>query len=483
VTGAPTRARRRAGTGDDTPDTLRDRLLAAMAEPGCPLCGLVREQERRYFFWFFAEHYHAPETLAQLVASHGFCRGHAGRLAVRGEDKAAAIGVVYEIVSSRVGSELAAEGARPRPTWPPRALGRCPACASRERTEHRFLESLAELLQDGDEPGRYRPPHLLCHSHLRQLEPYLGVAALQRVLGIHLRWLGGAAPPVEPRPRPDAGRAGARPGPAEETAAGNAERGSLASLVREAALDDVAASVDAVERAPLDVERAVRGALDAPDRCPVCAATTDALHAWQGYCEAHVSGGERPGDLLPTCDAHVSAFLASAGPALRLAVLQNLAARVNDTLTRAQAALAEAPARTRRARLARLASGPRESPEQRARDTLRRDIACPVCSMLGTAEARAVTLLDVLLRRDPDARRYAAGHGLCLRHLRVALAPGSGASQARALLRHAQGDVELLAWRLREAGRLDAWNVRPLPDVPDQTVWRRALYRYVGEPS
>lgn len=482
MTRARSSARRRAGAGDDTPDTLRERLLAAMAEPGCPLCGLVREQERRYFFWFFAEHYHTPETLAQLVASHGFCRGHAGRLAVRGEDRAAAIGMVYEIVSSRVGSELAAEGARPRPTWPPRALGRCPACASRERTERRFLESLAELLQDGDEQGRYRPPQLLCHSHLRQLEPYLGVAALRHVLGVHLGWLGEAAPQGEPRSRPDAGRAGARAA-AEDAAAGAAEQGSLVSLVREAALDDVAPALDALERAPLDVERAVRGALDAPDRCPVCVATSDGLHAWQGYCEAHVSGSERIDDLLPTCDAHVSAFLASGGPALRVAVLRNLAARVDDTLTRALAALAEAPAHTRRGRVARLVSGPREPPEQRARETLRRDIACPVCAMLGTAEARAVALLDALLRSDPDARRYAAGHGLCLRHLGAALAPGSGAGRARALLRHAQGDVELLAWRLREVGRLDAWNVRPLPGVPDQTVWRRALYRYVGEPS
>lgn len=483
ILGGVARARGRAGLEppDTAPDTLRERLLAAMEEPGCPLCGLVREQERRYFFWFFAENYHAPETLASLVASHGFCQHHAGRLAVRHADKASAIAVVYELVSRKVSAELAAEAARERPTWPSHDLGRCPACASRERSERRFLGALADLLSDSRERARYRSPHLLCQSHLQQLEPLLPVAELRHVLQVHLAWLEAAVR------RSAAGLEGESRGavegadPASDAGGDPGGAASLGSLVRDVDPPEAAAPLRG-DRDPLDVEGAVGRALDDAERCPVCAAGTDALHAWRAYCDAHISDGEPVDDLLPTCDAHVSAFLADGGPELRDATLRQLAGRVRDTLARTLAALQEDRSGSWRERSARLLSGAREPPEERARRTFRRAIPCPVCSMLATTDVRALALLDVLLRAGPAAARYARGHGICLRHLRAAT-PGSAApGEARALLRHARADVELLAWRLRETGRLDGWNLRPLTVVADETTWRRALYRYVGEP-
>jgi hypothetical protein len=459
---------------DDAPDTLRDRLLAAMDEPGCPLCRLVREQERRYFFWFFAENYHAPETLEQLVASHGFCRQHATGLAARHEDRAAAIAVVYEIVSRTVGAELAAEARRKRPAWPPRALGRCPACADRERTERRFLEALAELLADDRERARYHSPHLLCFTHLQGLEPLLGGPDLRRVVEIHLAWLDEAAR--------QAGHDGARGTPDAGSGADGVEGTSLASLVKDAEVADVAPAYCGLDGDPLDVERAVSRVLDDDERCPVCAARTNARLAWERYCEAHVGDREPIDELLPTCDVHVSSLLEHGGQELRAATLRHLAGRVRDMLSRTSAALPGGRVGFWREGLRRLQSGGGEPGDRHARRTLRRGVSCPVCSVLATTESRALELLGALVRSGPDAERYARGHGVCLRHLQAAVSESADPGDARRLLQHARGDVELLTWRLREAGRLEGWHVRPLPRVPDEAVWRRALYRYVGEP-
>lgn len=449
-----------------------------MEEPGCPLCRLEREQERRYFFWFFAENYHAPETLASLVASHGFCQQHASRLAACGEDRAAAIGVVYELVSRKVAAELAAELGRERPTWPVRSLGRCPACASRERAERRFLEALAEVLRDSRVRSRYHPPHLLCQSHLRRLEPLLRVDDLRHVLEVHLAWLGNAGSGADAGSGRSAGDAGA--GAAEGAA--SAESTWPSPLVRDVDLADVALAPGDAADDRLDVERAVGGSLDDAERCPACVARSEALRAWQRYCQAHVADVAPIDDLLPACDVHVSLFLERGSPELRAAILRHLAGRVRDTLARTLTALQEEVAGGGwRWRLSRLLSGAREPPELRARGTLRRAVPCPVCAMLATTEVRALDLFDVLVRARPGAERYARGHGLCLRHLRAATARGADPDAARALLQHARVDAELLAWRLREGGRLGAWNVRPLPAVPDEAAWRSALYRYVGE--
>ncbi|MEJ2666425.1 MAG: hypothetical protein P8Z81_04885 [Deinococcales bacterium] len=474
-------ARGRVGVrgADDTPDTLRERLLAAMDEPGCPLCRLVREQERRYFFWFFAENYHAPETLGRLVASHGFCRQHATGLAARHADRASAIAVVYELVSRKVGVELAAEARRKRPAWPPRTLSRCPACADRERTERRFLEALAELIRDGGGRARYRPPHLLCLTHLQGLEPLLGGADLRRVVEVHLAWLDQAAraDPDGARRTPDAGSG------ADGDEGASDERAALASLVKDVGVVEVAAAHRGLGGDPLDVERAVSRVLDDDERCPVCAARTNALLAWERYCEAHVGDREPIDELLPTCDVHVSSLLAHGGQELRAATLRHLAGRVRDTLSRTLAALPGERAGSWPGMLRRLLSGGGEPGDQRARRTLRRGVSCPVCSELATTEDRALSLVGTLVRSGPGAERYGRGHGVCLRHLSAAVSERTDPSDARRLLEHARSDVELLTWRLREAGRLDGWNVRPLPGVPDEAVWRRALYRYVGEPT
>lgn len=242
---------------------------------------------------------------------------------------------------------------------------------------------------------------------------------------------------------------------------------------------------DAADADPADSELAVRTAvertLDDVDHCPVCAAQAEAYHAWSRFCEARAGGPEPIDELLPTCDEHVAAFLVHGSDRLGERTLANVAPLLRDVLVRTLGELeADGPsswwARVRVAVLSRR----REPSALRARRALHRRPACPVCAMQHDAEIRALDLCALLVRTAPGRRRYERGHGLCLRHLRVAMATGYGPGVSPLLLEQAQLQLELLAWDLHEAGRLDAWTARPLPRASEWESRRRALYRFQG---
>lgn len=56
-------------------------LLARMTDEGCPVCHLIANSDRDYFFWFFNEHYYEAHTLDALTLSLGFCLAHGASLA------------------------------------------------------------------------------------------------------------------------------------------------------------------------------------------------------------------------------------------------------------------------------------------------------------------------------------------------------------------------------------------------------------------
>lgn len=443
---------------------MRDRLLAAMEEPGCAVCQVGLEQERRYFFWFFAENHHAPETLARLVDAQGFCLRHARGLAAGGDDHEAALASVYEFLARKTAARLSEVHRREADPWPGGTLGRCPACASREGAEERLLDPLAELLSDERARERYRSPHLLCHTHLQWLESHLDAGTLRWVLARHRSALDAAME--------QSSEAESRP----------SRRPRLASRVREVDVSAVFPEHEAdLNGAELAVRTAVDRTLDDDGHCPVCAAQAEAYKAWARFCEAHAEVREPIEDLLPTCDEHVAAFLVHGSDRLRERTIANLAPLLRDVLVRSLADLDPGTPTSWWKRLrAVLAFGRSESGERRARRTLQRRPACPVCSMQKDAEIRALDLLSVLIQSGPGKRRYDHGHGLCLRHLRTALTTRYGSEVRSALLEHARLAVERLAWELQEAGRLDAWTARPLPRASERESWRRALYRFEG---
>jgi hypothetical protein len=435
-----------------------------MEEPGCPICQVGLEQERRYFFWFFAENHHSPETLMRLVDTQGFCLRHARGLAAGGGEHDAALASVYEFLSRKVAADLKGELRHETGTWPGRVSAQCPVCASREGAEERLLDPLARLLADELARERYHPPHLLCHTHLQRLEPHLDTGTL--------RW-------VVDRNRDALDAAIEQPFDAEAQRSHVAE---LSGVVREV---DVSAVYPEHRAEPavggLALRAAVERTLEDERHCPVCVAQAEAYRAWARFCEAHAGGREPIEDLLPTCDEHVGAFLAHGSDGLRERTLANLAPLLQDVLVRSLGDLDADSSSSWWTRLkAIMLSGRRESGERRARKALQRRPACPVCAMQQDAESRALDLCALLVGTGPGRQRYENGHGLCLRHLRAGLARRYGSDVRSALLGHARLQVELVAWELQEAGRLDAWTARPLPRASEREGWRRALYRFEG---
>jgi hypothetical protein len=57
----------------------------AVSLPGCPLCRVALDAERRYLRWFLLENYYTRPTLERLETDR-FCRRHAGAL-LRGESR------------------------------------------------------------------------------------------------------------------------------------------------------------------------------------------------------------------------------------------------------------------------------------------------------------------------------------------------------------------------------------------------------------
>ena len=115
------------------------------------------------------------------------------------------------------------------------------------------------------------------------------------------------------------------------------------------------------------------------------------------------------------------------------------------------------------ARAASLLSGVRGSEAARAPEPLAPHRECPACRILSDVEAAALDALHEGLRRPEFAQAYAASDGLCLPHLRAALAGARDEDGFGALVRAALARNELLRGRLRE-------------------VMRKHDYRYAHEP-
>lgn len=107
---------------------------------------------------------------------------------------------------------------------------------------------------------------------------------------------------------------------------------------------------------------------------------------------------------------------------------------------------------------------------------------CRACELGGELKEIWLTWLVQGLA-DPDFRsRYAASDGLCLPHLRRALAQAGEKREVRCLAEVAAGKLDPLVCDLGEYVRKHDWNNREEPKVPrEQAAWLRAVAFFAGE--
>ena len=140
------------------------RLIDACAAPGCPLCGCLLAESRRYLEALLHEQVTDVDTRRRIRRSWGFCNWHAWMLAdIAGSAFGAAI--VYEDLLNRLLRRTAElRGQRSRSSgwlgnlrrrrkravladlWTRRAA--CPGCVDAAATETRYLDTLLAFVDD-----------------------------------------------------------------------------------------------------------------------------------------------------------------------------------------------------------------------------------------------------------------------------------------------------------------------------------------------
>lgn len=142
----------------------------------CPICAQGEESERRHFFWFLHENYHAPETLEELSRG-GYCDRHLAYLLDHGDDRVTATCEFLLADDARRLDDLAeaavrrASSRRQDREWA-RRLERgfvrrrgCPACRARRETEELSSQVLADRLADPGWRELLSASSGLCRTH------------------------------------------------------------------------------------------------------------------------------------------------------------------------------------------------------------------------------------------------------------------------------------------------------------------------------
>lgn len=178
-------------------------LRLAFREPGCPICRLRQESERRYLFNLLYENVNDAATRLHLVHSQGFCPEHAWGLQAIEQQKwsdGMGTGIIYEDLTGRllgILSDYLSQGnlARHKDNaksgehstkldrlrgWLERqgqvghllarlsASGSCRACEIADRAEETNLTWLVRQMADPEFRTLYATSDGLCLPHLRR---------------------------------------------------------------------------------------------------------------------------------------------------------------------------------------------------------------------------------------------------------------------------------------------------------------------------
>jgi len=180
-------------------DFITFNLKLAFQEPGCPVCYLKQRNEERYIFSLLWERVNDGPTRARLVASLGFCRVHAWRMARTEYENlggSLGMGIIYEDLASRALAGLQAylkekqavinlkpSGLRDQARRWLRGKGTeaclslpgglaplqpCPVCESGKEAEDTYTKWLVYNCKDSQFREWYRSSDGLCLPHLRQ---------------------------------------------------------------------------------------------------------------------------------------------------------------------------------------------------------------------------------------------------------------------------------------------------------------------------
>jgi hypothetical protein len=161
-------------------------LLDAFQVPGCPVCTLLEQGERKALDALLYEQVNDPFTRDRLVESHGFCNWHAWMLPGV-HNSASGVALIYRHLLSETLEQVAAtlREVRPRSRWQrikARLFGsreepllllawrkkkrRCYLCAFSRRTETDYLTTILEFLGEADFAEAFGRSAGLCLPHL-----------------------------------------------------------------------------------------------------------------------------------------------------------------------------------------------------------------------------------------------------------------------------------------------------------------------------
>ncbi len=454
------------------------RLLAAMAEEGCPVCHDTAGSDDRFFFWFFTENYYEAFTLDALTRSLGFCLAHGERLA-QTTMGAYQLAAVHEVLVRRILRSLSGPPL-------PAASASCPACRDRQDLVERSAFMLAGLLQESSGADSYGHPGTLCFPHLQAVASRVSPLTLERLLAIHeaaaasaVRVLEGLRGELGPFPS-DGGR--------------DLVKTLLPSLRLAVGHDPGSAIYPPLEgSAPPPglrdrVGRFLEG-LRRTDACAVCLEVRRAWVEWFGWLDEAASRDVTVEDLLPTCLEHVWPTIHQGGAFLAAAAARHVLSAVQGEIHMAATLLKAPPRRDHERpldRLKRVMKGPRQR-VRTARQGLTRPVRCPVCERLAVARDRALSLLFALLEDRQHRAAVESGYGLCLKHFSRALTLDPAPEVRAVVMEVEKAKLARLLWELEESLRKVAWSFRPEAKGAEEEAWRRATLRFSGsfgdEPS
>lgn len=168
---AARKPRRHAGEHD---------LIAALGQPGCPVCRLASEAVDAFLQSVCYEQVNDLDLRAELRAAGGFCRADAHRFLTQRHGQLATAIVYRDVLvnaarrlehahaggTSRLASLLGGRGTRRVPvTGEP---GRCPGCRVRGESERRHLALLRTRVTEPQIQASYRAADGLCLPHLER---------------------------------------------------------------------------------------------------------------------------------------------------------------------------------------------------------------------------------------------------------------------------------------------------------------------------
>ncbi len=149
-------------------------LLDALAQPECPICGLLRKAVELSIGSLLYENVNDIGTRQALSHSCGFCAKHAWQVRQHGDPLAHAI-----LYTDQLAAVLKKGKARwPEPLnslksvlsslEPADKNARCPLCALQMESEQAYLEAIAEYLSDKEFVGAFHDSYGLCRPHFQR---------------------------------------------------------------------------------------------------------------------------------------------------------------------------------------------------------------------------------------------------------------------------------------------------------------------------